>query len=735
MKTWLLLGLCLVSSLSWAQRLDQYGGVLSKPCKSTQWFHTEKISNEWWFCTPDGHAWWMVAMYNVSSDSHKTDLGTSYEAVARAKYLNSDTIWGPQTVRRIKSWGFNSVAEFSVKWVLPITTCAWPPSCPGGWEQAKGRQPYPVPMLAMVQPSMYSLQNLQGYAPGSVKDIQSGINTDYYGGYNSTFPDLWDSNFRAWLDGELKNDPDITVAENSPWVVGWVSDECDALYGLCGAGPEMATSPPGFNQRHQGLMTLLTSPVQNANPGRAMVARPQLYANQEVFSKVQLKRFLQARYGSIAALNSAWGSEYTQWDSTGESATDEVIGVGDGTTVTFTNKLAHRNISSLSVALKIGGVKVAGDCPRWMCSGAGFGDGTFAGPNSGISSGRIGYQWGTVTVILTKAPPKGVTVALDYTHDGWGYGTGLMDEDGRHKWIPRDKVHLGSNTAFSADMDAFLKAIATEYFKVTRDRIRYYSPKSLYFGPGVLGTWGGVGNKNVLQAASEFVDVLTWQPDYHRLQSELDYVAKYFGDKPIILWYGAKATSDSAMWRYVVGVDAQCSPCNSQEDRGRFYADSMNAFLNTRNAVFKTRTIIGMRWWEFHDNWREGNWGVVTLHDNAYDGVEACQGISKTPMGFMTTSEEVVPEWQPNQGYKVPGPTPQAGSRIQVLAGNMHYTFEAVKAGTSSYSSPSWPSEQGATVRDGSVVWKNVGRKTSQSCYGDFLTPVKKANSLWMEAK
>ncbi|HWR37617.1 MAG TPA: Ig domain-containing protein [Clostridia bacterium] len=731
-----------LSILISSDMLDQYGGLMSSSCNATGFFHTEQINGKWWFCTPEGHIWWMVAMYHVAGDSHTTDLGTSYDAVVTAKYGNKDTIWGPQTVRRLKSWGFNSVAEFSVSWVTPIQTCGWAPSCPGGWGENGGKQPAPVPMLTMVQPSMYSLFNSRNYAPGPVKDIQSGITPSYYGaGWNSTFPDIWDTNYYAWLDGELQNNSSIKAAQNSPWVVGWISDECDSLFGLCGAGPDMATIPQGHNQRHQGLMTLVTSPVQNANPGRAMVSSPQVYAEQDVFSKTQLKLFLQGRYSSIAALNNAWSSNYSQWDSTGTQVNGEILGKGDGVTKTFTKTLANINIAALSVGVRVSGTKVGGDCPKWLCGAATTGHGLFTGPTStqpnAIAGGDINYSNGAITVSFATAPANGEIISVDYVRDGWGYGSGLMDEDGRHSWIPTDKVYLGTNTSFNADMDAFLKALADTYFSVTSERIKHYAPNNLYLGPGVMGTWGGVANKNVLEAAASYVDVLTWQPDYARLSAEVEYVATHLGDKPVILWHGAKSTADSALWRYTNPTDTECNPCNTQEERGKFYFDSMSTFLATKNTSFDSRTVIGIRWWEFHDNWLEGNWGLVSLQDNAYDGVENCSVSTTDAFGYKTFAEENVPSWQAATIYKVASGVPSSGvkgNRIQaVVSDGKRYLYQASVSGTSGTVQPAWPTVEGATVTDGTVTWKNVGLKTSSTCYGDMLTQVKKANALWRQ--
>src|SRR5207249_6051483 len=48
------------------------------------------------------------------------------------------------------------------------------------------------------------------------------------------------------------------------------------------------------------------------------------YPDAKVYSKYALRDFLQAKYGAIEALNAAWGSSYTSWD------TDGGYGVGDG---------------------------------------------------------------------------------------------------------------------------------------------------------------------------------------------------------------------------------------------------------------------------------------------------------------------------------------------------------------------------------------------------------------------
>jgi hypothetical protein len=56
-------------------------------------------------------------------------------------------------------------------------------------------------------------------------------------------------------------------------------------------------------------------------------------------------------------------------------------------------------------------------------------------------------------------------------------------------------------------------------------------------------------------------------------------------------------------------------------------------------ACLATNNICGIQWWQYLDNYREFyNWGLVTLRDNAYDGVQAVQA---------TSSEDIViPGWK-----------------------------------------------------------------------------------------
>jgi hypothetical protein len=84
-----------------------------------------------------------------------------------------------------------------------------------------------------------------------------------------------------------------------------------------------------------------------------------------------LRDFLFKKYGgNISALNAAWESKYTTFDSSGGcvgysyslcngGVPSETFGTGDGRTVSFSHTFAHSPVSSSSVQILVNG-SVAG---------------------------------------------------------------------------------------------------------------------------------------------------------------------------------------------------------------------------------------------------------------------------------------------------------------------------------------------------------------------------------------
>jgi len=128
--------------------------------KPTGHFRVAKVGNRWLFVTPDGNPFWMFGVWNIVGDDHLFPAGTalSYSKRTIAKYGDADLTWGPQQVRRLKSWGFNTIGPYSVSWVTPTQSDnRWP---------GDHTQPVKAPYVFSRTFPGYCLTNSQRLGPG-----------------------------------------------------------------------------------------------------------------------------------------------------------------------------------------------------------------------------------------------------------------------------------------------------------------------------------------------------------------------------------------------------------------------------------------------------------------------------------------------------------------------------------------------------------------------------------------
>ena len=501
--------------------LDRYGGLkaMRSPRGGTGRFRVEKIGNRWMFVTPDGNAFWMLGVQNVTPNGSVTDGKIVYDNVVLSKYGNRET-WGEYQVRRLESWGFNTVADYSSTKVYPM-----------GRTQS---HPTVLPMTVVEDFASASLTNNQNFGTCCVKGLMDGLDQTYTG-YRSEIPDFFDPKFSEYVKGRIEG----TLADGfwsgtltSPWVIGVSMDDTDYLYGF-GPGPEIP-APDGAIHTHIGWIALCTNPERSSSRRYSVT-----YKDTKVYSKYALRDFLFAKYqGSIKALDAAWGSNYTTFDSTG----------------------------------------------------------------------------------------------------GYGAGTGLMDEDGRHTaWLGRtDGILTNASPGVTADLDAFLYQFAARYFSVVASNLRKYAHGVLVFSPNCLNGHGGLTRGPILKAAGEYCDVV--QAGI-RNQQMLDRTVHYTGDKPISTWEGWPANADSSLWRYASPGLGQGNVFRTQAERGANYAARLHFLLNANSGGIYP--VVGIKWWEYVDNWSEKtNWGLVDFLDNAYDSQEAAVAPSKDIFGFPRGGDE-----------------------------------------------------------------------------------------------
>ncbi|MGI0081210.1 MAG: hypothetical protein ACRECH_16505, partial [Nitrososphaerales archaeon] len=235
-----------------------------------------------------------------------------------------------------------------------------------------------------------------------------------------------------------------------------------------------------------------------------------------------------------------------------------------------------------------------------------------------------------------------------YIYGGWmAGGTGLMDEDGSHTaWVGTNPFCLegadpnyptyfscvggggknnpapNANSALGADLDNWVSQMAAKYFKTMHDDFKAVSDVP-YLGLDVIGSWGGPAYSRFLQGAVPYVDGafvgglnVSSTGSVGAFEGYYKYLTQYLGDLPLLTFNGIAAEGDSSMY---------CHPGPStqptQEARGQAWYNSIN-YLTITPSYNGDFPFVGADWWSWQD-FQNFNQGLVSIHDNAYDGHEA----------------------------------------------------------------------------------------------------------------
>jgi hypothetical protein len=277
--------------------LDRYGGYADLAVKgaASGFFRIDKVGARWVLVTPDNHVFWALSVYGVNTG----DGGPAYVEAVKKKYDSPGWMpWGlfvRQASLRLKSWGFNTLGEYTTNYALPI------PSYGG-----RNVNPVPMPFISIINPSYWAKR----YA--AVKNIQLGVDPAVTPGLWRVegFPDVFDPAYQAALPGfaARKNIFNVVPLASTPWHIGTTTDDGDDLFGF----------GPVNTHNNLGWIAAATAPSQARNDKRGKSnPQPTVYKDTKVYTKYALRDFLRTRYSSIEKLNAAWGSKYTTWDSDG----------------------------------------------------------------------------------------------------------------------------------------------------------------------------------------------------------------------------------------------------------------------------------------------------------------------------------------------------------------------------------------------------------------------------------
>jgi len=297
---------------------DPYGGVALKVAEPSDSFSAKKVGNRWTFVTPAGNAFFMLGVMDVDSMSSKMDDGRSYEDILQGKY-GTRARWARKQLLRLQQWKFNTLAEYSSYYVLAYPNAAAPAA------------DVKLPSIKLFKFSFYSYTNRSLYtgqelAPDAVKDLVDCQSPAYTGYRGADFPDVFDPNFDSYINGMLKAISKIRGESGhlkSRWALGLTADDSDDMFGF-GPGPEF----PGLDgavHPHLGWLALACNPRMTTSQ-----KWHQKYSEPVVHAKAELISDLKAKYGTIQALNAAWSSTYSSFESNGGWGTGKGLEDEDG---------------------------------------------------------------------------------------------------------------------------------------------------------------------------------------------------------------------------------------------------------------------------------------------------------------------------------------------------------------------------------------------------------------------
>jgi len=595
--------------------------------------------------------------------------GNTYRSLA-SKYGDTNANWGWNTLKRMRAWGFNAVGQDSVGWVLPTfdgNNTNWP----------GGKQPIRLPYFIEFRPAGYGMVNQFGYLAEPVKDLLYTLNDNYAGWRGAKEPDVFDPKFATEWTKELQADNSSggDLSSNSPWLAGLYVEDTDWVWGS-GAGPDFVS---GHTTSNSGFITLIAPPLQTLTQSDAQFGRgPYLYSQTQFYTKAaannpsttcstanpcSLRDFLWQKYGgSISALNAAWGSHYTTFDSSGTTVTREHICAWGCAATTYSHTFAHAPVDPWSVTISVRGAPQIGDLPWFKFRGT-ANTGQLLSPRSNyVTSSTINYSTGALSLAFSAAPSAAITVS--YTYGGWmAGGTGLMDESGSGSWVgtnskclennPNNSPYFActgagggyeplpnANARLGADIDAWVAQYYAQFEQVIRNGLNTANPTPIvipYFGLDITGAWETPPSVQVLQGEAPYVDGIFASFDWSgptangvyytgstvnpETAAAFQYLTRYIGDKPVMSFIVGWPSRDS---------DQSCPPTKSasvsaafpaQAIRGLEWYQGVNYFMSTP-GYYRDFPVIGFDFWSWQD-FAAYNQGLVSQWDNAYDGHEA----------------------------------------------------------------------------------------------------------------
>jgi hypothetical protein len=365
--------------------LTSPGGISGK--WGVEKYPTADGNGRWLITTPAGHGFWCASQFAITKP---TGLNVT------AKY-GTELNWETAALARYTGWGFNCVADYVDIGVLTDMNAGSLGARLPYW----GGEPYTYYAVSRNN----AVPGHQTLPTDAVKDLSA--TTSYLYSPYGMVADGFDPNFATYSAGFAaadvwrgNNGDPYGASDLNAWALGHAIGDSDYAYGF-GPGPDDCTSVGGTYHQHIGLLALASPPksyIQWENTGNVYDGRNWIFTDTQVYSKTNLISYLQTKYTTIAALNAAWGSGYTAFNTAATRYTGETVGSTNGVLTSLTHTLAHSGVSPESLLIKVDGVAMGTDPPR-VAAGGTVGTIVSRWPD-GVTTigGTINYSTGVLTI-------------------------------------------------------------------------------------------------------------------------------------------------------------------------------------------------------------------------------------------------------------------------------------------------------------------------------------------------
>ncbi len=237
---------------------DRFGGWKDGPTlRATGHFRTERVGGKWWLVTPEGHLFFSTGIDVVRNNTDSSD-GSKHPDWHTAPVPPGNQMAYPDWNLRLKFGKDDYLADYYafVQRRLP----AWGQNTIGNWS---GREL----LAAATMPYVVTL----GENERSIPHVPGGLK------FYDVFDPAFESALRTHMAKRFREDAAARRAKTDPFCIGFFFDN-ELQFNPCVA---------------------------------KAVAAP--YA--ECAAKRELLRRAQAKYGTVAALNAAWGTDFSDWEA------------------------------------------------------------------------------------------------------------------------------------------------------------------------------------------------------------------------------------------------------------------------------------------------------------------------------------------------------------------------------------------------------------------------------------